>query len=398
MSTQTQAPALPEVPIVVQLKAPRRGVHPWVFQRTLVTPAPRPPSGAIAELRNPDGSFAGRGFYNGRARVGFRVLEERAEVQIDRAWFAGRLGQALSLRREVLGLDDTTDAYRVVNAEGDGLGGLVVDRFGDLLVIEWFVAGMWRQRAILFDLLRDAFPGARQFAFADKHAQKQENFDAGSVPLPAPALVREHGIQYAVQAGAGHKTGFFADQRDNRARLAALCGARSVLDLCCNSGGFALNAAIKGAAGRVIGVDRDPAVIDLARRNATLNGAAVEFVEADLFAWLDGARMRGEQFDVVVLDPSKQTRDADRIEQALAAYYRMNLAAMAAVAPGGVLLTCSCTGLIASEVFLETLRRAAWAARRTLQIFDMQGAAADHPVLAHVPESRYLKAIFCRVW
>ena len=138
MSTQAQPPAVSEVPIVVQLKAPRRGVHPWVFQRTLVAPSPRPPSGAIAELRYPDGSFAGRGFYNGRARVGFRVLEERADVQIDRAWFAERLGQALSLRREVLGLDDTTDAYRVVNAEGDGMGGLVVDRFGDLLVIEWF--------------------------------------------------------------------------------------------------------------------------------------------------------------------------------------------------------------------------------------------------------------------
>ncbi len=398
MSTQNTSAAAPEIPVVVQLKAPRRGVHPWVFQRMLTVPTPRPPSGAIAELRNPDGSFAGRGFYNARARVGFRVLEERADAPVDRAWFAERLGQALSLRRDVLGLDDTTDAYRVVNAEGDGLGGLVVDRFGDLLVIEWFAAGMWRQRATLFDLLRDAFPGARQFAFADKHAQKQENFDAGSVALPEPARVREHGIQYAVQAGAGHKTGFFADQRDNRARLAALCGGGSVLDLCCNSGGFALNAAINGAALRVIGVDRDPAIIRIAQHNATLNGAAVEFVESDLFAWLDGARLRGEQFDVVVLDPSKQTRDAERIEQALAAYYRMNLAAIAAVAPGGVLLTCSCTGLVATDMFLETLRRAAWAARRTLQIFDIQGAAADHPVLAHVPESRYLKAVFCRVW
>jgi len=398
MSTQTQSVPLTEAPTLVQLKATRRGLHPWVFQRMLTAPTPRPPSGAVAELRNPDGSFAGRGFYNGRARVGFRVLEERAHVSIDRAWFAERLGQALSLRREVLGLDKVTDAYRVVNAEGDGLGGLVVDRFGDLVVIEWFAAGMWRQRATLFDLLRDAFPESRQFAFADKHAQKQENFDAGSVPLPEPALVREHGIQYAVQAGAGHKTGFFADQRDNRARLATLCEGRSVLDLCCNSGGFALNAALHGGAQRVIGVDRDPAIIDTARHNATLNGAAVEFVEADLFAWLDGARMRGDRFDVVVLDPSKQTRDADRIEQALAAYYRMNLAAMAAVAPGGVLLTCSCTGLISSELFLETLRRAAWAARRTLQVFDVQGAAPDHPVLAHVSESRYLKAIFCRVW
>ncbi|MEO6065250.1 MAG: class I SAM-dependent rRNA methyltransferase [Lysobacterales bacterium] len=383
---------------VVQLKLPRRNAHPWIFQRALIAPTPRPPSGALAELINPDGSFAGRGFYNGHARVGFRVLEERADVAIDRAWFAERLARALSLRRDVLGLDAVTNAYRLVHAEGDGLGGLVVDRFGDLLVVEWFAAGMWRQRATLFELLRELFPHVPTYASADRHVQKQESFDAGMVPVPEAVTVHEHGVRYLVQAGSGHKTGFFADQRDNRARLAALCAGRSVLDLCCNSGGFALNAAVRGGARKVIGIDRDPAVIAQAMSNATLNGVVIEFIEADLFAWLDGARERGESFDVVVLDPSKQTRDATRIEQALAAYYRMNLAAMSVVAKGGVLLTCSCTGLIATDVFLETLRRAAWAARRTLQIFDVQGAAPDHPVLAQVPESRYLKAVFCRVW
>ncbi len=382
---------------VVQLKLPRRNAHPWIFQRALTTPVPRPPSGALAELRNPDGSFAGRGFYNGHARVGFRVLEERADTAIDRGWFAERLAQALSLRRDVLRLDAVTDAYRLVHAEGDNLGGLVIDRFADLVVVEWFAAGMWRQRALLFELLREQFPDLRTYAYADRHVQKQESFDAGTAALPQPVVVHEHGVRYRVQAGSGHKTGFFADQRDNRARLAALSGGRSVLDLCCNSGGFALNAA-RGGARRVLGVDRDPAAIAQAIDNAALNGATVEFVEADLFAWLERARERAENFDVVVLDPSKQTRDASRIEQALAAYYRMNLAAMGAVATGGVLLTCSCTGLIGTDVFLETLRRAAWAARRTLQIFDVQGASPDHPVLAQVPESRYLKAVFCRVW
>ena len=397
MPTQSNATDDTNRPPVVQLKLPRRNAHPWIFQRALSTPSPRPPSGALAELRNPDGSFAGRGFYNGHARVGFRVLEEGADVAIDRAWFAQRLVQALSLRRDVLRLDAVTDAYRLVHAEGDGLGGLVIDRFGDLLVVEWFAAGMWRQRALLFELLREQFPDVRIYAYADRHVQKQESFDAGTTSLPAPATVQEHGVRYLVQAGSGHKTGFFADQRDNRARLAALSAGRSVLDLCCNSGGFALNAARAGAT-RVVGVDRDPAVIAQAIGNAALNAAVVEFVEADLFAWLDGARERLETFDVVVLDPSKQTRDANRIEQALAAYYRMNLAAMSVVCRGGVLLTCSCTGLIAPDVFLETLRRAAWAARRTLQILDVQGAAPDHPVLAQVPESRYLKAVFCRVW
>ncbi len=397
MPTQTTTVDVPVSTQVVQLKLPRRSAHPWIFQRALSMPTPRPPSGALAELRNPDGSFAGRGFFNGHARIGFRVLEDRSDVAIDRAWFAERLVQALGLRRDVLRLDAVTDAYRLVHAEGDGLGGLVVDRFGDLLVIEWFAAGMWRQRALLYELLLEQFPAARIHASADRHVQKQESFDAGTASLPAPVVVQEHGVRYAVQAGGGHKTGFFADQRDNRARIAALSGGRSMLDLCCNSGGFALNA-VRGGATRVVGVDRDPAVIAQAIGNAARNGAAVEFAEADLFAWIDGARERGESFELVVLDPSKQTRDATKLEQALAAYYRMNLAAMSVVSPGGVLLTCSCTGLVATDVFLETLRRAAWAARRTLQILDVQGAAPDHPVLAQVPESRYLKAVFCRVW
>ncbi len=402
----------------VQLKTPRRGAHPWIFQRALVAPTPRPAAGTVTELRNPDGSFAGRGFYNSHARIGFRVLEDRAEMPVDRRWFAEKLDRAIGLRRDVLALDAITDAYRVVHSEGDGLGGLVVDRFGDRLVIEWFAAGMWKQRALLIELLQERFAGARCHASAERHVQKQESFDAGAPPAPEPVVVGEHGILYAVAAGGSHKTGFFADQRDNRARLGALCAERSVLDLCCNSGGFALNAALRGAR-RVVGVDRDPSVVAQARANLALNLGAprrddvrsdtaldienarrtpVEFVEADLFAWLEGARARGETFDVVVLDPSRQTRDAARMEQALSSYYRMNLLAMAAVSPGGVFLTCSCSGLVGIDVFLEILRRAARAAGRTLQVFDVQGAAPDHPVLAEVPESRYLKAVFGRVW
>lgn len=383
---------------VVQLRQPRRSAHPWVFQRMLVTPEPRPPAGSLAELRNPDGSFAGRGLWNGRARVGFRVLEEDEATPLDRDWFAARLDRAISLRHDILRLPETTDAYRLVHAEGDRMGGMVIDHFADLLVIEWFAAGMWRQRALIAELLRERFPDARQFAFADRHAQKQESFDTGRLDPPAPVIVKEHGIRYRVEPGAGHKTGFFADQRDNRARLAQLCKGRRVLDLCCNSGGFALNAALRGDARQVTGVDRDGAVLALARENAGLNQADATFVEADLYDWLDAARERKEQFDVVVLDPARQTRDAQRIDQALAAYYRMNVLAMQAVEPGGVLLSCSCTGLVSTEQFLETLRRSAWAAQRSLQILDVQGAAADHPVLAQVPESRYLKAVFCRVW
>jgi 23S rRNA (cytosine1962-C5)-methyltransferase len=170
-----------------------------------------------------------------------------------------------------------------------------------------------------------------------------------------------------------------------------------VLDLCCNTGGFAVYAKALGQAEDVVGVDLDEQAIDLAKQNANLNQAKIRFVQGDLFSWLRDVLPSGQRFDVVVLDPSKQTRDREEIDYALKRYFDMNKLALQAVAPGGLLLTCSCTGLVTEEMFLETLRRSAWQAGRTLQIVKVTGAGADHPFLVHVPEGRYLKSVFCRV-
>jgi 23S rRNA (cytosine1962-C5)-methyltransferase len=170
-----------------------------------------------------------------------------------------------------------------------------------------------------------------------------------------------------------------------------------VLDLCCNSGGFSVYAKALGGAAEVVGVDLDEQAIELAKGNANLNRAQVRFVQADLFAWLRNVLPNGERFDVVVLDPAKMTRDREAVDLALKKYLDMNRLALQAVSPGGVFLTCSCTGLVSEADFLEMLRRAAWQAGRTVQVFQVGGAAADHPFLIHVPEGRYLKAAFCRV-
>ncbi len=204
-------------------------------------------------------------------------------------------------------------------------------------------------------------------------------------------------MRFRVAPGSKHKTGFFLDQRDNRKILAGFCPGKRVLDLCCNTGGFAVYAKALGQAEEVVGVDLDEQVIALAKQNANLNQARIRFVQADLFAWLREVTPTGQRFDVVVLDPAKQTRDREEVGFALKRYFDMNRLALQAVAPGGILLTCSCTGLISEEDFLECLRRAAWQADRTVQVLRVAGAAADHPFLIHVPESRYLKAIFCRV-
>jgi 23S rRNA (cytosine1962-C5)-methyltransferase len=170
-----------------------------------------------------------------------------------------------------------------------------------------------------------------------------------------------------------------------------------VLDLCCNTGGFAVCAKVAGAAEEVVGVDLDEQVIALAKQNANLNQARVRFVQADLFPWLRETVANGQRFDVVILDPAKQTRDREEIDYALKRYFDMNKLALQAVAPGGVFLTCSCTGLVGEEMFLETLRRAAWQASRSVQVLKVAGAGGDHPFLIHVAEGRYLKAVFCRV-
>src|SRR5262249_38606334 len=196
---------------------------------------------------------------------------------------------------------------------------------------------------------------------------------------------------------AKHRPGFSLDQRENRRFLASFCGGKRVLDLCCNTGGFAVYAKVLGGADEVVGLDLDEEALALAKQNANLNQARIRFVQADLFPWLRDILAGGQRFDVVVLDPSKQTRDREAIELAFKKYLDMNRLALQAVAPGGIFLTCSCTGLVSEADFLEPLRRAAWQAGRQLQIFHVAGAAPDHPFFVHVPESRYPKAVFCRV-
>jgi 23S rRNA (cytosine1962-C5)-methyltransferase len=381
---------------VVHLKNTWNSTHPWIFQKLVEKPAVRPKPGSIVDVVGVDGTWIGRGFYNGHSRIALRMLEGDPDVAVDAAWFARRIADAVALRRDVLQLDTVSDAWRVVHSEGDGLSGLVVDRYADLLVVEFFSAGMFRHREWVYDALRAQFPGCRFHAFADEHVQKQESFDfRGSEPA-APAIITEHGIRFRADPAGAHKTGFFADQRENREWLSHRVAGQRVLDLCCNTGGFAVYAAVRGAS-EVVGIDIDIDVIEIARGNAKLNNVRPRFVQADIFPWLRDAAARGEQFDVVILDPAKMTRDRDQVIPALKKYLDMNKLALGVVKPGGLFATFSCTGLVSEEQFLDMLRRAAFYAGRTVQVLKISGAGPDHPFLAQVQESRYLKAVFCRV-
>jgi 23S rRNA (cytosine1962-C5)-methyltransferase len=210
-------------------------------------------------------------------------------------------------------------------------------------------------------------------------------------------IIREHGIRYRVDFVGGHKTGFFCDQRDNRRRLSALCRDACVLDLCCYSGGFGLCAKLLGRAREVTSVDLDEAAIALARENANLNQARIEQVQADVFPYLRQMIANRRTFDVVVLDPPKLALSRGGLAEALAKYYDMNVLALQVVRPGGLLLTCSCSGLVSRHDFLDCVQRAARRGDRRLQLLEYAGAAADHPVALDCPETAYLKGLWLRV-
>jgi 23S rRNA (cytosine1962-C5)-methyltransferase len=381
---------------VVRIKTQHGFNHPWIFQKMIERQDDRLAPG-IVEIQSQDGEFLGRGLYNGHSPIALRILTQDPDEQINAAFFEQRIGQAAALRRDWLKLDVTTDCYRIVHAEGDGLSGLVIDKFGDIIVTEYFSAVMWQCHKWIQAALEKHYPNCVHYWFSEENAERQEHFVADRPKMPPPVTVNENGLRFRVDFNSRHKTGFFNDQRENRARLATFSKGARVLDLCCNSGGFAVYAKSAGA-GEVIGVDLDADVIQVAKKNADLNQQRIKFVQADIFPYLRDLQLNNEQFDVVILDPAKMTRNRDEVIPALKKYLDMNKLAMSVLKPGGLLLTCSCTGLVDEPAYLDTVRRAGFYAERDVQIFAISGAAADHPWMANVPESRYLKAVWCRVW
>jgi 23S rRNA (cytosine1962-C5)-methyltransferase len=385
---------------IVRMKTPKKFSHPWVFQKMVERGQgdDRPKNGSVVDLLDPDGTWVGRGLYNGHSRIAVRLLTEDQNEPIDSDFFEARLSRAYSLRKYLLKIDNVTDAFRIVHSEGDGLSGLVVDKFGDLLVIEYFSSGMYRHHKTIVEVLKKITGCTKVYWFAEEHVQKQESIDIRSPAKPDPVFIKEHGLSFKVTPGSKHKTGFFCDQRENRKFLAEITRGGSVLDICCNSGGFAIYAKALGGSKAVTALDLDEDVIELAKENCQSNDAEVDFVHSDLFPWLREAHARNQKWDVVVLDPAKLTRNREEVDLALKKYCDMNRSALAVVRPGGLFASFSCSGLVGEDSFLESIRRAAFQAKREVQIFKISGAAPDHPHLVNVPESRYLKAVWARVW
>lgn len=403
--------------------------HPFIYQRMIgqVDPAARP--GDLVAVYDKEDHLFGHGFYHDRSQIGLRMLSYEPTA-VDEDFFRKRIEQAIAWRRQLLGDDPATDAYRLVHAEGDGLSGLIAERYGDWIAIEVFSLGIFQRLDLIKRLLSGvlaaggpeprlpgealAKPGTllatpkgseggnpRFVIRADEHVERLEGFEIptlASDAVPPTITIRENGLRFRVDLRAGHKTGFFCDQRDNRKRLAALCRGAGVLDVCCYTGGFGVYAQKLGQAKAVTGVDLDEDAIELARKNANLNDARIQHVHADAFGYLRQMQTNGNTYDVVVLDPPKFVGNRDEFQEGSRKYVDLNTLGMSVVRPGGLLLTCSCSGLVSREDFLGMVKAAASRLRRSLQIVDQTGAGPDHPVMANCPESAYLKAVWARVW
>ena len=374
--------------------------HPWIFRRMFKSFPPGLRDGDEVVVLASDGEPVGRGFYHGRSQIAVRIMTADAQRDLDADFLRERLEIAQALRVETLRLERVTDSWRVVHGEGDGLGGLVIDKFNDLLVIQPYSYAFHRRRKELGGILEEMFPGHRQVIKPPSVAARREGIPEYQPPAAGQEMeaeIVEHKMRLLVNP-SGHKTGFFLDQRENRARLVTMVRGRKVLDGCCYTGAMSIAARTLGKAGKVVGVDLDEEALAMAKRNEKLNRARIDWVHEDIFHYLKRQRHAVEPFEVIIIDPPKWARERDRFEEAERRYLDVNKLAMQALAPGGILLTCSCSGMLPEEHFLRILQHAAELSGRDFRIFHKSGAASDHPVSSHCPESSYLKAVFGRVF
>jgi 23S rRNA (cytosine1962-C5)-methyltransferase len=368
--------------------------HPWVFSRAL---AGSPPDAAgEVEVRTASGTLLGRGFASPRSSIAARFWRFD-DGPIDAGFVSGRVREAVRLRERFV--PPLTDGYRLVHAEGDGLPGLVVDRYGDVLVVQATTAGTEAARPLWLPALRALLPEAsilQRNDLASRHGEGlalQDELLSGARP-PDRVPFRERGVTYLADLAGGQKTGFFLDQRDNRHLVQGLAAGRSVLNLFSYSGAFGV-AALAGGASRVTHVDVSEPALALARENHAANAqdlSCVDTVAADVFDDLRARVGRGETWDVVVTDPpafAKKTPDVDR---ACRGYKDINRLALKLLAPGGLLLACSCSGPISADLFQKVLFAASLDAGVPARILERRGAGPDHPVSIDCPETEYLKA------
>ncbi len=376
---------------------PVLGGHPWIFSGSLARMEGYHAPGDPCEILSASGERLGFGYLNANSQIVCRVVS-RDEPPGPRLW-AARLDAALALRERLAAGDAGTDAWRLVNSEGDFLPGLIVDRYGSGLCVQFLTAGLERWRSGLLELLRERLDPAFVYERSDSPLRGEEGLTPAvgllSGALPSPLLIREGGLEFAIDPARGHKTGFYLDQRDNRRLAGRLARGVPVLNCFCYTGGFSVQAAAGGGA-PVVSVDLSREAVELARANLERNGcadAAARCVRADVFHHLRADRSR---YGLIVLDPPKFARREGEVADAARGYHDINRLALERLAPGGQLLTFSCSQAVNLILFQQIVFEAAKEARQELQVLGRLGAGADHPFNACHREGEYLKGLWLR--
>lgn len=371
--------------------------HPSIWPKMVGEVSRDAKPGDLVEVFGKQGTRFGWGLWNPKARMPLRIVSHSME-DLDESFFENAIARAAELRRQFLKLDRATECYRCVHGDADFLPGMVADKFGDVLSVEITAFAAWMRLEHWLPLMHEAFGTRRVVVQVDSDLAKIEGIPrSGGVQSDAVRSVKvlENGVRYEIDFSQGHKTGFFCDQRDNRKKFGDLCEGKTVLDLCCYSGGFSISAALGGAT-EVTAVDLDEAAVAMAKRNANLNSAKVKLTHADAFTWVRTMIENGRKWDVVMVDPPKFMFGKED-EIGYAKYHDLNKLASQLVEKDGVMVTCSCSGQLGVEAFENIVTGVIHRQDKRLQVFDRTGAGGDHPTLSNYPESRYLKAIWGRV-
>ncbi|OGO06280.1 MAG: 23S rRNA methyltransferase [Chloroflexi bacterium RBG_13_56_8] len=390
---------------VVQLKPgrekPVQNRHPWVFSGAIADVRGAPQPGNTVDIHSHQGEYLARGYYNPRSQIVVRILSWEEE-EIDAAFWRQRLTRAIA-RRESLSQDEATTAYRLVYAESDGLPGLIVDRYGDWLILQSLTLGIEKWKSTLATLLGELLEPRGILERSDVEVRAHEGLPptSGTLEGESPGeemLILENGLRFQVDLREGQKTGFYLDQRENRKKVAAYCSGRQVLDVFSYTGAFGVYALARGAK-QVTYVETSAEALRLAQKNHALNqvGEEQEFLEGDAFHVLRQFRDTGRQFDLIILDPPKFAVSRGHVPAATRGYKDLNLLGMKLLRPAGILCTFSCSGLVSEDLFQKVLFGASVDAEREVRIIERLGQGSDHPTLLTFPESTYLKGFVCRV-
>ena len=366
--------------------------HLWVFAGEIETVEGKPTPGDLVDLTSGSGRYCGRGFFNAHSKIRVRILTFQDEPIHDEFWRT-RLLRAASLRKRVV---SNSNAYRLVHGEGDLLPGLIVDRYADVLVMQTLSVGMDRRKELLADSLTRLTGVTAVYLRNDTSSRRLEGLPTGRGFLRGKAETRigiaEGSARFLVDIERGQKTGWFCDQRENRMAAAALTEGAQVLEVFCHTGAFGIQATLRGAAS-ILGLDSSGEAITLAREHAHMNGVSLqcEYRQVDAFEELPKLERAGHRYDAVILDPPAFARSRASVPRALAGYKEINLRALSLLRPEGFLITCSCSYHVSERGLWGAILEAAHDAKRQVRLLEVRSQASDHPMLASMPETRYLK-------